>query len=79
VRDHQRGVHPDHDGLAQVAVGHPRRRDPAVPLLDQRPHVLAGPRPRPGDLAALLIADLVQGAPQRRVRRDRPVQLGLIP
>ena len=46
VRDLDRGVHADHDRLPQVAVGHPRGRDPPVPGVDQPPHVAAGPRPR---------------------------------
>lgn len=78
MRDHQRGVHPDHDGLTQIGVGHPRRWDPAVPFLDQRPHMFPGLRPRPGDLAPLGFPDLVQRTPQRRIRGHRPEQLGLI-
>jgi hypothetical protein len=34
VGDHDRGVHPDHDGLAQIAVGHPGRWDRPVAFLD---------------------------------------------
>ena len=78
VRDLDRGVHADHDRLPQVAVGHPRGRDPPVPGLDQPPHVPAGPRPRRRDPFPLVRADLVQRPPQRRVRGHRPEQLVLI-
>jgi hypothetical protein len=78
MRDHQRGVDPNHDGGPQIAVSDPRWGDLAVPCGDQRPHVLAGGGPRPGNLAALRFADLVQSPPQGRIRGDRAVQLGLV-
>ena len=69
VRDLDRGVHADHDRLPQVAVGHPRGRDPPVPGRDQPPHVPAGPRPRGRDPFPLVRADLLQRPPQRRSPR----------
>jgi hypothetical protein len=78
VGDHQRPVHPDHDRATEVAVGHPGWRDPPVPGLDQRPHMRPGPGAKAFDLAALWFADLVQRAPQRRIRGHRPIQLGLV-
>ena len=47
-------------------------------LPDQRSHMLAGLGAPPGDLVSLRLTDLIQGAPQRRIRRDRAEQLGLV-
>jgi hypothetical protein len=79
VSNHQRGVHPNHDGRTQITVSDPRRWDLPVPFGDQRPHVLAGLGSLTGNLAVLELADFVQSSPQRRVRGHRPIQLTLIP
>ena len=50
-----------------------------MPGLDQPPHVPADLRSGGRDPVPLVRADLVQRPPQRRVRGDRPEQLGLIP
>src|SRR3954469_9135672 len=43
VRDLDGGVQADHDGLPEVDIGDPRRRDRTEPVADQRPHAAAGP------------------------------------
>jgi hypothetical protein len=53
MRDHQRGVHPDHDRRPQLPVGDPRGWNPTVSFDDQRPHMLAGRGGYVGDPASL--------------------------
>ena len=77
VRDLDRGVHADHDRLPQVAVGHPRGRDPSVPGLDQPPHVpadlaLARPRSVPAGPGRSRPAPATASGPRPPARTARP-------
>ncbi len=71
VRDHDRGVHVEHDRLTEVGPGDLRGREP--PAGSQlRPHMTPDPGPRGRDLLHRAWRDLVQGPPHRRRRGDRP-------
>ena len=73
-----RGVQADHGHLTQIPPGHVRRRDGAVPCLDQVPHVTAGSCPGLADPGQGRAVASGQGPPRRRVRGDRPEQLTLM-
>lgn len=78
VRNHDRGVQPDHHRVTQIAVTGDRRGDAAVPCFDQLPHPTARFRPPPPDAFQRLGVDLVQRPPRGRHRGDRAEQLALI-
>ena len=78
VRHDDRGVQADHGHLAQIPPGHLRRRDAAVPRLDQVPYVTAGLRPGLADPGQGHSVASGQCPPRRRVRGDRAEQLALM-
>jgi hypothetical protein len=78
VRDHDRGVEADHDGLAEVAVTRSGGRDRPVPGHDLAPYPGPGLGAGPVDPGQLHVADLVQAAPRRGRGRDGPEQVALV-
>ena len=76
--DDDRGVEADHDHLAQVTPGSFRRRDAAVPGLDQVPHVTADFRPGLRDPGHRHAVALRQGPPRGCVRGHLSEQLALM-
>ena len=78
VRHDDRGVQADHGHAAQIPPGHLRRRNAAVPRLDQRPYVTAGLRPGLADPGQGHAVASGQCPPRRRVGGDRAEQLALM-
>ena len=78
VRDHDRGVHVQHDRLTQVGAGDLRSRDAIRRCGELSPHMTPDPGPRRRDLLQPCSGDLIECSPHRGSGGDRSQDLSLV-